>query len=62
MKWLDWIKSDMHVDGINPNMATDRECWSVKVKIVDISQTVEDKNGYSNCLNKHASVHTHAYT
>ena len=30
--WRDRLKSDMHIYGISPEMATDRECWSVMVK------------------------------
>ena len=32
MRWLDRLKSDMGIYGINPEMATDRERWSVMVK------------------------------
>ena len=32
MRWLDRLKSDMRIYGINPEMATDRECWAVMVK------------------------------
>ena len=35
MRWLDEMKSDMHIYGINPEMATDRERWAVMVKNVD---------------------------
>ena len=37
MRWLDRLKSDMRIYGImiNPEMATDRERWSVMVKNVD---------------------------
>ena len=32
MRWLDRLKSDMRIYGINPEMATDRERWAVMVK------------------------------
>ena len=35
MRWLDRLKSDMRIYGINPEMATDREHWAVMVKNVD---------------------------
>ena len=35
MRWLDRLKSDMRIYGINPEMATDRERWAVMVKNVD---------------------------
>ena len=35
MRWLDRLKSDMRIYGINPEMATDRERWAVIVKTVD---------------------------
>ena len=35
MRWLDGLKSDMRISGINPEMATDRERWAVMVKNVD---------------------------
>ncbi len=35
MRWLDRLKRDMHICGINPEMATDRERWSFQVKNVD---------------------------
>ena len=39
MRWLDRLKSYMHIFGINPEMATDRERWAIMVK------NVEDVNG-----------------
>ena len=42
MRWLDRLKSDMHINVINPEMTTDRERWSVMVKNVDNTQMVED--------------------
>ena len=45
MRWLDRPKSDMRIYGINPEMATDRERWSVMVKNVDTTLMVEDGNG-----------------
>ena len=35
MRWLDILKSDMRIYGINPEMATDRERWAVMVKNVN---------------------------
>ena len=35
MRWLDRLKSDMRIYGINPEMATDTQCCSVMVKKVD---------------------------
>ena len=35
MRWLDRLKSDMRIYGINPEMATDRDRWAVVVKNVD---------------------------
>ena len=35
MRWLDRLKSDMRIYGINPEMVTDRERWAVMVKNVD---------------------------
>ena len=35
MIWLDRLKSDMRIYGINPEMATDKELWAVMVKNVD---------------------------
>ena len=35
MRWLDRLKSDMRIYGINPEMSTDRERWAVMVKNVD---------------------------
>ena len=35
MRWLDKLKSDMRIYGINPEMATNRERWAVMVKNVD---------------------------
>ena len=34
MRWLDRLKSNMRIYGINPEMATDRERWAVIVKNV----------------------------
>ena len=34
-RWLDRLKSDMRIYGINPEMATDRERLAVMVKNVD---------------------------
>ncbi len=45
MRWLDRLKSDMRIYGINPEMVTDRECWSVMVKKVDTTSMVEVGNG-----------------
>ena len=45
MRWLDRLKSDMRIYGINPEMATDRKRWAVMVKNVDTTQMVEDGNG-----------------
>ena len=45
MRWLDKLKNDMRIYGINPEMATDRKRWAVKVKNVDTTQMVEDGNG-----------------
>ena len=45
IRWLDRLKSDMRIYGINPEMATDRKRWSVMVKNVDTTQMVE----YGNC-------------
>ena len=44
MRWLDRLKSDMRIYGINPEMATDRERWSVMVNNVDTTQMVKDGN------------------
>ena len=35
MRWLDRLKSDMLIYGINPEMATDRKRWAAMVKNVD---------------------------
>ena len=47
MGWLDRLKSDMRIHGINPEMATDsdRERWAVMVKTVGTTWMVEDGNG-----------------
>ena len=45
MRWLDRLKSDMRIYGINPVMATDRKRWAVMVKNVDTTHMVEDGNG-----------------
>ena len=45
MRWLDRLKSDMRIYGINPEMATDIKRWAVMVKNVDTTQMVEDGNG-----------------
>ena len=44
IRWLDRPKSDMRIYGINPEMATDKERWSVMVKNVDTTQMVEYGN------------------
>ena len=36
---------DMRIYGINPEMATDRERWSVMLENVDTTYMVEDGNG-----------------
>ena len=47
MGWLDRLKGDMRIYGINPEnlMATDRKRWAVMVKNVDTPQMVEDGKG-----------------
>ncbi len=45
MRWLDRLKSDMRIYGINLEMATDRERWAVMVKNVDTTWMVEDGKG-----------------
>ena len=35
MRWLDRLKSNMHIYGINLEMATDTKRWAVMVKNVD---------------------------
>ena len=45
MRWLDRLKSDMRIYGINPEKTTDKKRWSAMVKNVDTTQMVEDGNG-----------------
>ncbi len=45
MRWLDRLKSDMRIYGINPEVATDRERWAVMVKSVDTTWMVEAGKG-----------------
>ena len=45
MRWLDILKSDMRIFGINPEMATDRKRWAAMVKNVDTTHMVEHGNG-----------------
>ena len=35
MRWLDRLESDMRIYDINPDIASDRQRWSVMVKNLD---------------------------
>ena len=50
MRWLDRLKIDMRIHGINPDMATHKDRWYDMVKNVDTTKTVEDGN---NAINEH---------
>ena len=44
MRWLDRLKSDIRIYGINLEMATGRERWSAMVNNVVTTEMVEDGN------------------
>ena len=45
IRWLDRLKIDMRIYGIDPEMATDKERQSVMVKNIDTTLMVKDGNG-----------------